>query len=68
MKSTTNSTQIRLDRLTPAYWRITFDNPPLDLMGPEFVLPFKEIVTAIETDEHVKVVVLDRPRMEGRTA
>jgi enoyl-CoA hydratase/carnithine racemase len=59
MKSTTNTTQIRLARLTPAYWRVTFDNPPLNLMGPEFVLQFREIVTALETDEQLKVVVFD---------
>jgi enoyl-CoA hydratase/carnithine racemase len=59
MKSTTNNTQLRLARLTPAYWRVTFDNPPLNLMGPEFVLQFREIVTAIETDEQLKVVVFD---------
>src|SRR6266851_2436257 len=59
MKSTTNNTQIRLARLTPAYWRVTFDNPPLNLMGPEFVLQFRKIVTAIETDEQLKVVVFD---------
>src|SRR5712672_1171867 len=59
MKSTTNNTQIRLARLTPAYWRVTFDNPPLNLMGPEFVLQFREIVTALETDEQLKVVVFD---------
>jgi enoyl-CoA hydratase/carnithine racemase len=59
MELTTNTKQIRLARLSPAYWRITFDNPPLNLMGPEFVLQFREIVTALETDEQVKVVVLD---------
>src|SRR5882762_8583056 len=59
MKSTTNTKQIRLTRLTPAYWRITFDNPPLNLMGPEFVLQFREILTALETDEQLKVVVFD---------
>jgi enoyl-CoA hydratase/carnithine racemase len=59
MKSTTNNTQIRLARPTPAYWRITFDNPPLNLMGPEFVLQFRKIMTAIETDEQLKVVVFD---------
>ena len=59
MKSTGNSTQIRLARVTPAYWRVTFDNPPLNLMGPEFVLQFKEIMSALETDEQVKVVVFD---------
>jgi enoyl-CoA hydratase/carnithine racemase len=59
MKSTTQATQIRLARISPAYWRITFDNPPLNLMGPEFVLQFREIVTALETDEQLKVVVFD---------
>jgi enoyl-CoA hydratase/carnithine racemase len=28
-------------------------------MGPEFVLEFREIMTAIETDEHLKVVVFE---------
>jgi enoyl-CoA hydratase/carnithine racemase len=51
--------RIRLARQSPAYWRITFDNPPLNLMGPEFVLEFREIMTAIETDEQVRVVVFD---------
>ena len=59
MQPATNAAQIRLARLTPAYWRVTFDNPPLNLMGPPFVLQFKEIVSAIETDEQVKVVVFD---------
>jgi len=53
------TTQIRLNRVSPAYWRVTFDNPPLNLMGPEFVLQFRELILAIETDERVKVVVFD---------
>ena len=56
---TTKSAQIRSARRSPAYWRITFDNPPLNLMGPEFVLEFREIVTALEADDEVKVVVFD---------
>jgi enoyl-CoA hydratase/carnithine racemase len=59
MKATTKTAQIRLSRSTPAYWRVTFDNPPLNLMGPEFVLEIREIVTALETDERVRVVVFD---------
>jgi enoyl-CoA hydratase/carnithine racemase len=51
--------QVRLDRSSPASWRVTFNNPPLNLMGPEFVLEFREIMSAIETDEQVKVVVFD---------
>ena len=59
MNATTKTAQIRLTQSSPAYWRVTFDNPPLNLMGPEFVLEFREIVTAIETDEQVKVVVFE---------
>jgi enoyl-CoA hydratase/carnithine racemase len=59
MLAKTKTTQIRVNRVTPACWRITFDNPPLNLMGPEFVLQFREIMTAIETDEALKVVVFD---------
>jgi enoyl-CoA hydratase/carnithine racemase len=59
MNATTKTAQIRLSRSSPAYWRITFDNPPLNVMGPRFVQEFREIVTAIEDDEQVKVVVLD---------
>ena len=59
MNSTTKTAQVRLTRSSPAYWRVIFDNPPLNLMGPEFVLQFREIMTALETDEHVKVVVFE---------
>lgn len=56
---TTKSPQIRLSKSSAAYWRVTFDNPPLNLMGPQFVVEMREIMTAIETDEHLKVVVFD---------
>lgn len=59
MKSTTKAPQVRVKRISPAYWRVTFDNPPLNLMGPEFVLQFREIVAALEADEHLRVVVFD---------
>jgi enoyl-CoA hydratase/carnithine racemase len=59
VNATAKMAQVRLDRQSPTYWRVIFDNPPLNLLGPEFVLDFREIMTAIETDEHVKVVVLE---------
>ena len=59
MDATTKTAQIRLTRSSPAYWRVTFSNPPLNLLGPEFVLEFRDIMTAIETDEQVKVIVFD---------
>src|ERR1700758_3688211 len=35
----------------------TFDHPPLNIFGPETIPQLNEIITALETDEHVKVVV-----------
>jgi enoyl-CoA hydratase/carnithine racemase len=39
--------------------RVTFDNPPLNLMGPQFVLEIREIMNKLEADDKVKVVVFD---------
>src|SRR5712664_206204 len=54
-----NTRQIRLARTTPSYWRVTFDNPPLNIFGPDTIPQLNEIVTALETDDDVKVVVFD---------
>src|SRR5580658_9063134 len=51
--------QIHVMRKSPSYWRVIFDNPPLNLMGPEFVLQFQKIMTEIENDEKVRVVVFE---------
>ena len=57
--STTEIGEIRLMRRSPAYWRVTFDLPPLNIWGPKNVPQLKAIITALETDEHIKVVVFD---------
>ena len=59
MHAKTEKAQIRLTRTSSAYWRITFDNPPLNLMGPQLVREFREIIMAGEADENVKVLVFD---------
>src|SRR5262249_30921607 len=41
------------------YWRVTFDNPPLNIFGPESIPQLEEVVTALETDDQVKVVVFN---------
>jgi enoyl-CoA hydratase/carnithine racemase len=55
----TKPAQIRLARRSPAYWRVTIDNPPINVMGPEMVQQFQEVINALEADEHVRVVVFD---------
>jgi enoyl-CoA hydratase/carnithine racemase len=59
MNTTTDKAQIRLTRLSPAYWRIKFDNPPLNVMGPQLVREFREIIAAVEADKNVKVLVFE---------
>jgi enoyl-CoA hydratase/carnithine racemase len=59
MSSTKNNEQIRLERRTSSYWRVTFDRPPLNIFGPETIPQLSEIVTALETDADVRVVVFD---------
>jgi enoyl-CoA hydratase/carnithine racemase len=59
MNSVSKVSQVRLNRVTPAYGRVVLDNPPLNLMGPEFVLQMREIVTELENDDRVKVVVFE---------
>jgi enoyl-CoA hydratase/carnithine racemase len=55
----TKPAQIRLTRRSPAYWRVTIDNPPINVMGPEMVREFQNLMHALEADENVKVVVFD---------
>jgi enoyl-CoA hydratase/carnithine racemase len=59
MPDIANARKIRVERRSPTYWRVTFDLPPLNIFGPQDLAPLNEIVTALETDEHVNVVVFD---------
>jgi enoyl-CoA hydratase/carnithine racemase len=49
--------QIRLERVTPEYWRVTVDHPPFNIFGPETIPQLNNVITQIETDPKVKVVV-----------
>ena len=59
MPSATVAAQVRLERVTPSHSRVVLENPPVNVMGPEFVLQIREIVTELENDDRVKVVVFE---------
>src|SRR5271168_271240 len=59
MEPSTNAAQIRLKQDSPELRRVVFDNPPLNLMGPPFVLQFRDIIATLENDRQVKVVVFE---------
>jgi enoyl-CoA hydratase/carnithine racemase len=53
------SKRIVLTRRSPAYWRVTLNHPPLNIFGPETIPQLDEVITALEGDEQLKVVVFD---------
>jgi len=55
----TSTKQIHLTPHSSNYWRVTLDHPPLNIFGPDTIPQLDEVITAIETDEDVKVVVFD---------
>lgn len=48
---------IRLERTTPRTARITFANPPVNLVIPESVVTLHRIVKELENDPDIQVVV-----------
>jgi enoyl-CoA hydratase/carnithine racemase len=59
MNDMVNSGKIRLLRHSNEYWRVTFDLPPLNIFGPAHIPQLEGIVSSLETDDRVKVVVFD---------
>jgi enoyl-CoA hydratase/carnithine racemase len=51
--------RMSLTRHSSQYWRVTLNHPPLNIFGPESIPQLNEVVTALETDKQVKVVVFD---------
>lgn len=51
--------QFRITRVTPEYWRVTIDHPPYNIYGPESMPLLNSVVTQIENDPKLKVVVFD---------
>jgi enoyl-CoA hydratase/carnithine racemase len=58
-QTATRIKQVYLTQRTPQYWRVTFDNPPLNIFGPAAIPQLDEIIRALETNRDVKVVVFD---------
>jgi enoyl-CoA hydratase/carnithine racemase len=55
----TSWTQLRLDRRNPAYWRVTFDHPPINTITATTIIELSQLVELIERDSQLNVVVFD---------
>ncbi|MBU1374897.1 MAG: enoyl-CoA hydratase/isomerase family protein [Alphaproteobacteria bacterium] len=48
-----------VDRTTPGVWRATFSNPPINLLPPAAILELQDLITAVEAEPSVNVLVFD---------
>jgi enoyl-CoA hydratase/carnithine racemase len=55
----TRKGEIRIVERSDAYWRVTIDLPPLNIFGPANIPQLEEVVSSLEADKSVKVVVFD---------
>jgi len=51
--------RVFLTKHSPANWRVTLNHPPVNIFGPKTIPQLNEIITEIETDKELKVVVFD---------
>ena len=51
MTATSALTQFTIAEVTPAYWRVIFSNPPINLEDPDTLLELQELVGVMESDE-----------------
>ncbi|MDM0028854.1 enoyl-CoA hydratase/isomerase family protein [Variovorax saccharolyticus] len=60
----TSASQIKLTQHTPAYWTATFDNPPINVIGPATIVELDGLIARLESDPSVRVVVFDSANPE----
>jgi enoyl-CoA hydratase/carnithine racemase len=51
--------RVFLTKHSPEFWRVTLNHPPLNIFGPKTIPQLNEVITAIESDKDLKVVVFD---------
>ncbi len=52
-----NPSQWNIDRTHPGHWTITFSNPPINMFVPATIVELGALMTDLEADPSVKVVV-----------
>jgi enoyl-CoA hydratase/carnithine racemase len=56
--------QFKVTENSKAYWRVTFDNPPLNLLNPETIRELQQLIDRIEAENELRVVVFDSANPE----
>jgi enoyl-CoA hydratase/carnithine racemase len=53
------TTQLNIVQESSAFWRVIFDNPPLNLLDPHTIGELQQLAAAIEAADALKVVVFE---------
>lgn len=48
-----------VNKITPAHWKATLNNGPLNLFSPELYAALRFLLDDLESDEDVRVIVFD---------
>src|SRR5712691_5692590 len=56
------TTQLNIVQESSAFWRVIFDNPPLNLLDPDTIGELQQLAAAIEAAEPLKVLRLQSPK------
>ncbi|MGY4770753.1 hypothetical protein ACXC9Q_27890 [Kribbella sp. CWNU-51] len=60
----TNNPHLAVERITPQYWRVTFDHGPINTITAQTVEELSQLVGEIERDEDLTVVVFTSSNRE----
>jgi len=60
--------QFNIDRTHPVRWTITFNNPPINMFVPSTIVELGALMTELEADQSVKVVVFQSANPDFFTA
>jgi enoyl-CoA hydratase/carnithine racemase len=55
----TRKNRLTIVKVTPAYWRVTMENPPINLYDPEMFAELNVLMDTIDAARELKVVVFD---------
>jgi enoyl-CoA hydratase/carnithine racemase len=58
-KVMTKRKRLAVTKVTPGYWNVSIDNPPINLYDPEMFSEINVLLDGIEKDKNLKVVVLE---------
>ena len=61
---TTSSTPVRIVEETPAYWRVLFDNPPLNVVDASVFEGLQDLLARMDASPNLRVVVFESANPE----